>query len=197
MEVHVRQQRRDHCPLRRPYFRLRTIDPVFQDPGFQPFLDQADDPLSRDPVLDEFTSHSWSMVSKNHECLHRAPSSPSSAVIPPTGRPAHRAGCAPAGSHRRSPESPPRRWRSGPCTTAAGRSCPPGPRCPAAVSVRPAWGCTSSADGFARYAPSCTRSCRSCEVLFQILAVLLHVTPSTPGAALRFNANSLPEQVDV
>ena len=52
MQVHVRKQRRDRRPLRRSLQRLRPF-PILDDPRAEPFLDQAQDPLVRDPMLDE------------------------------------------------------------------------------------------------------------------------------------------------
>src|SRR6201984_2289176 len=52
MQVDVRQQWRDHCPLRSPYFRLRPF-PVLGDPGPQPLLDEAHDSPVCDAVLDK------------------------------------------------------------------------------------------------------------------------------------------------
>ena len=52
MEVNVREQRRNRRPLRRALQRLRPL-PVFDDPRLQPSLDQAKDPLIRDPVLEK------------------------------------------------------------------------------------------------------------------------------------------------
>ena len=52
MQVHVRQQRRNRCPLRRTLRRLRPC-PVLDDSRGQPLIDQPQDPLVRDPVLEE------------------------------------------------------------------------------------------------------------------------------------------------
>ncbi len=52
MQVDVRQQWRDHCPLRCPYFRLRPF-PVLGDPGPQPFPDEAQDSPVSDAMLEE------------------------------------------------------------------------------------------------------------------------------------------------
>jgi len=52
VEVDVREQRRNHRALTRPLF-LDRHDPVFEDAGPQPFLDEPDDALVADPVLQE------------------------------------------------------------------------------------------------------------------------------------------------
>src|SRR5438034_102757 len=52
MEIDVREQRRDRCPLRRPLPRLRPL-PVLDHSRLQPLADQAQDALVRDPVLEE------------------------------------------------------------------------------------------------------------------------------------------------
>src|SRR5579863_2319057 len=52
MQVDVRQQRRNYCPLRRPYLRLRPF-PFFRHSRLQPFLDQANDAPVRDPMLEK------------------------------------------------------------------------------------------------------------------------------------------------
>src|SRR6266851_1402214 len=43
-------------------------------------------------------------------------------------------------------------------------------------------------DGNARYAPLCTRSCRFARFLSRSASKVPHVSPSTPGAAFRFNS---------
>src|ERR1700677_3459153 len=40
MQVHVGEQRRNHCSLRRSYLRLRPLT-IFRNSRLQPFLDQA------------------------------------------------------------------------------------------------------------------------------------------------------------
>ena len=52
MQVHVRQQRRHRCPLRRTLLTLRPL-PVLDDPCGQPLADQPQDPFVRDPVLEK------------------------------------------------------------------------------------------------------------------------------------------------
>jgi hypothetical protein len=52
VQVDVREQRRNSRPLRRPVFACRPR-PVFDHSCPEPFLDQAQDPLVRDPVLEE------------------------------------------------------------------------------------------------------------------------------------------------
>ena len=55
-------------------------------------------------------------------------------------------------------------------------------------------------DGLARYAPRCSRACRSRRFVLQVLPVRSHVTPSTPGAAFglqRPNAARSRSTVDV
>ena len=52
MEVDVREQWRNHRALSRPLF-LNRHDPVFEDAGPQPFLDEPDDALVADPMLQE------------------------------------------------------------------------------------------------------------------------------------------------
>lgn len=47
----------------------------------------------------------------------------------------------PGNAARRSRGSPSRRWRSGSLPPPAGRSCPPAPRRPKAVTGRRVWGC--------------------------------------------------------
>src|SRR5581483_10111521 len=46
-------------------------------------------------------------------------------------------------------------------------------------------------EGCARYAPRCTRLCRSFSLSSSPMAYSCHVIPSTPGAAFRFNALKL------
>src|SRR6202023_1724594 len=52
MKIYVREQRRNHRTLPRPFF-LNRHDPVFKDAGSQPFLDEPDDALVADPMLQE------------------------------------------------------------------------------------------------------------------------------------------------
>jgi hypothetical protein len=52
VEVDVRKQRRNHRALARPLF-LHRNDPVLEDAGPQPFLDEPDDAPITDPVLQE------------------------------------------------------------------------------------------------------------------------------------------------
>ena len=59
VQVDVREQRRNRCPLRTSLLGRRPR-PVLDDPRGQPFLDQPQDPLVRDPVLEEL--HQPSMV---------------------------------------------------------------------------------------------------------------------------------------
>src|SRR5260370_23568567 len=65
-----------HCPLWRPYLRLRPFA-VLAYSRFQPFLDQAMDSLVGDSVLDEthrpFVTH---VVEGNHHTLPNISSSP-------------------------------------------------------------------------------------------------------------------------
>ena len=51
VQVHVGEQRRCRCPLRRP--GALAPDPLFHDPRGQPLTDQPQDPLIRDPVPEE------------------------------------------------------------------------------------------------------------------------------------------------
>ena len=51
MQVDIRQQRRDHRPLRSPYLRLRPL-PSLRHPGFDPFPGQPQHPRVRHPLLD-------------------------------------------------------------------------------------------------------------------------------------------------
>src|ERR1700738_821548 len=51
-KIYVREQRRNHRTLPRPFF-LNRHDPVFKDAGSQPFLDEPDDALVADPMLQE------------------------------------------------------------------------------------------------------------------------------------------------
>src|SRR5712664_728704 len=53
MQVHVGEQRRNHCSLRRSYLRLRPLT-VFGNSRLQPFLDQAKYPPIGHAMLDEF-----------------------------------------------------------------------------------------------------------------------------------------------
>jgi len=52
MQVHVREQRRNHRALRSPLSRLRPF-PIFEYAGPQPFLDQAKDPSIPDSMLEK------------------------------------------------------------------------------------------------------------------------------------------------
>jgi len=52
VQVDVGEQRRDHRTLPRPHITDRH-DPVFQDPRFEPFLDQTDSARVGNPVLQE------------------------------------------------------------------------------------------------------------------------------------------------
>jgi hypothetical protein len=52
VQVEVRQQRRNHCALGRPLL-TRRHQPVFQDTGLEPFLDQPEDAPVADPVFQE------------------------------------------------------------------------------------------------------------------------------------------------
>src|SRR5688572_20497989 len=53
VQIDIRQQTRNRRALRRTLVTVRP-HPIFEDPGSEPFLDQAEDPLVRDAVLDEF-----------------------------------------------------------------------------------------------------------------------------------------------
>ena len=125
VEIDVRQQRRCTAALRRPLLHSRPL-PFLQHAGVQPFLDEPHDASVRNPVLDELARAirgRWHR--RTHGCRRRAPSSPSSSAVPCRARPAHYAGCAPAGTRTRSRGSPSRRWRSAPRRWRAGRFCPP------------------------------------------------------------------------
>jgi site-specific DNA recombinase len=50
VQVDVRQQRRNHRPLRSALYR-RVSPPIFDHARFEPFTDQANDPLIGDPVF--------------------------------------------------------------------------------------------------------------------------------------------------
>src|SRR6266511_2360080 len=52
VQVDVREQRRNRCPLRRPLHALRP-DPVLDDSCHEPLADQAQHAPVRDPVLEE------------------------------------------------------------------------------------------------------------------------------------------------
>src|SRR5271157_6434728 len=52
MQVHVGEQRRNDCPLRRSYLRLRPLT-VFRNSSLQPFLDQAKYPAIGHTMLNE------------------------------------------------------------------------------------------------------------------------------------------------
>ena len=52
VQVDVPEQRRNRCPLRNALLERRPR-PILDDPRSQPFLDQPQDPLVRDPVLKE------------------------------------------------------------------------------------------------------------------------------------------------
>src|SRR6202521_1666896 len=52
MQIHVGEQWRNHCPLRRPYLGLRPLA-IFRYSRLQPFLDQAKHPAIGHAVLDE------------------------------------------------------------------------------------------------------------------------------------------------
>src|ERR1035441_803700 len=60
MQVHVGEQRRNHCSLRRSYLRLRPLT-VFRNSRLQPFLDQAKYPAighaMRDELHDPLVAH--------------------------------------------------------------------------------------------------------------------------------------------
>src|ERR1039457_6301868 len=60
MQVHVGEQRRNHCSLRRSYLRLRPLT-VFRNSRLQPFLDQAKYPVighaMRDELHDPLVAH--------------------------------------------------------------------------------------------------------------------------------------------
>jgi len=55
VQVDIRQQRRNHRPLRRSLHRGNPL-PIFDHSRFEPFTDQANDPLIGNPVFEE-TEH--------------------------------------------------------------------------------------------------------------------------------------------
>ena len=95
VQIDVRQQRANARPLRTPSSTLPPL-PSSSTPALQPLLDVAPDALVPDPVLDE--PHQPVVVDgveRNHECLHRAPSSPFASESQRRAHPAPCAGCAP------------------------------------------------------------------------------------------------------
>src|SRR5438128_11835709 len=52
VQVDIREQRRNHRALRRPLFRLRPLS-ILENPGSQPFLDQAENPSIPDAMLEK------------------------------------------------------------------------------------------------------------------------------------------------
>ena len=53
MQIDIRHQRTNYCPLRRPYLCLRPLA-ILTDSRLQPFRDQTQNPRVGHPVLDEF-----------------------------------------------------------------------------------------------------------------------------------------------
>src|SRR5439155_25553302 len=52
VQVDIREQRRNHRALRRPLFRLRPLS-ILENPGSQPFLEEAENPSSPDAMLEK------------------------------------------------------------------------------------------------------------------------------------------------
>ena len=153
VQIDVGQQRRGTAALRRPFLHSYPF-PILQHAGVQPFLDQPHDAPVRNPVLDELHQP---FVAKAHRkspgCPDRAPSSLFSSAVPYTAHPALDAGCARAGTHTRSRESPFRRWHSTPRPPRAGRFCLPAPVTPSGLCRPSALGIYTLRTGLARYAP--------------------------------------------
>jgi hypothetical protein len=63
MRVDVAEQRRSRSPLRNALLERRPR-PLLDDPRAEPFLDQAQNPLVRDPVLNEPLRQRWSRREK-------------------------------------------------------------------------------------------------------------------------------------
>src|SRR5262249_35844875 len=82
---------------------------------------------------------------RTHQYPRPAHSSPSSASAPPLPHPALDAGCGPVGTHRRIPESPPRKSVGESWPRRLAPVCLPAPPRPTAVAVRRLSGYTLSA----------------------------------------------------
>ena len=111
VQVHVGEQRRNRCPLRCSLRCLRPV-PVLDDSCAQPFLDEPQDPLVRNPMLEKLRQPG--LIELGEEVADVRVEHPVH-LLPlrsrPPAHPTRHAGCAPAGTRRRSRGSPPRRWR--------------------------------------------------------------------------------------
>src|SRR5258706_2808457 len=95
VQVNVRQERGHRCPLWRT-FLTRCPLPVLDDPRSQPLPDQPQDPLVRDPVLQEPSQPNMiKLAEKVADIRVEHPSSPSSAQSRPRARPTHDPGRVP------------------------------------------------------------------------------------------------------
>ena len=151
MQVHVGERRRHLAPCGTPVLpsttRPRSLPrPTTGRSAARPLGPRSDARETPQPLPGQAGRRS-------RGCRRRAPSSPSSGRSRPSARPAPDAGCAPAGTRRRSRGSPPHRPRSAPRRRRAGRSCPPAWRYPAAAAARPPSGCRRACIGSPGNAP--------------------------------------------